>query len=592
MKSKLSIILLLCCVGIALFWIYANNFGNSYLFYNGNVFTAAEYKDAKNAVVVKNGKITFVGDDQNAEKAAGWFSRKINLKGNTIMPGIIDGHMHPQSAGLKMLMCNLNYEPLTVGQMNSRIQGCLDKETDKGPNEWLVVINWFEQEMIPSGYVPNFRDLDALRTQRPVYIKNSFGHAGLLNRRGIDLVNLNSQKEREGGKIVRDANGEPTGRLEDAARDIISEILPKPSVEANLQAAERAQAAMNAQGITTFLDAYTDIETMEAYKSLYSQSNLKLRPHFAVLIDPAKEPNNAKSVNELMRQKEMFDQGAQNIHPSLSVHTAKIFLDGTVALPSQTGNLLEPYLENKGGKTKPDFRASNNRGPDIYVSKESLIDLMVKLDDLGIDTHFHADGDGAVNFALNTTEQMQRQRPNFKTRTAIAHCELTAPSDFARFAKLGALPVLSFQWGKPAADTWEGSKDILGPERHAIFEPQGLLYNAGARIVFGSDWPVDPLNQWLALQVALTRKAIGKDREKYPMKLGIDPALSLEAALKAMTINSAYSLHIEKYTGSIEVGKFADLIILDRNLAKTPIDEIANTKVKMTIVGGIIVYQD
>lgn len=592
MKLKLLSLFSILILALAILFFNFLNTKNKYLFYNGNIFTAADTIISNEAVLVENGKIVFVGKEAIAKKRAGLFVRKINLNGNTLMPGLVDAHMHPQSAGLKMLMCNLNYEPLTIEQMNSKIQKCLDREANAKPDDWLVIINWFEQEMLPKGYIPTFRDFESLNTKRPIYVKNSFGHAGLLNKRGMEIVNLKSQKEREGGKIVRDKNGEPTGRLEDAARDIISEILPQPSAQENLLAAERAQKHMNQQGVTTILDAYTDIETMQAYKSLYTDEKLSLRPHFAVLIDPAKETDNSKSIAELIRQKQMFDQGAPKPEPSLSVHTAKIFLDGTVALPSKTGNLLEPYWENHGTEKTPHWQPSNDNGPDIYVSKEALIELMLGLNDLGIDSHMHADGDGAVNFALNAIEEAQKQRPNFKTRPAIAHCELVSPNDYSRFAKLNALPVLSFQWGKPAADTWEGSKDILGPKRHAVFEPQGLLHNAGAKIVFGSDWPVDPLNQWLALQVAITRQAIGEDKSKYPMRLGVDPALKLNDALKAMTINAAYSLHMESYIGSIEVGKFADLIILDRNIFKTPPTEIANTKVRLTMLGGKIIYKE
>jgi predicted amidohydrolase YtcJ len=216
---------------------------------------------------------------------------------------------------------------------------------------------------------------------------------------------------------------------------------------------------------------------------------------------------------------------------------------------------------------------------------------MRRLGAAGIDPHMHADGDGAVRLALDAIEVLRREFPGQDIRPAIAHAEIVDPADYTRFARLGALPVLSFQWGKPAPDTIEGARDFLGPLRYAILEPQGLLELYGARIVFGSDWPVDPLDEWFALQVAVTRSAAAKDAQQYPGRLGIDPGLSLLSALRAMTLNGAYSLRLDQDTGSLETGKFADLIVLDRNLLTTPPAELARTRVLITMVGGRVVHR-
>ncbi|WP_240007361.1 amidohydrolase [Pseudaquidulcibacter saccharophilus] len=561
-----------------------------YVLYNGKVFTATDQTKAT-AIVVSDGIIKYVGNDKAALKLLPK-AKKINAAGNTIMPGLIDAHMHPQSGGLRMSGCSLNYLSLTMDEMNARIQKCLDEDKDAGPNDWLVVAAWFEQEMKPTGFVPNYKDFDALKTTRPIFIRNSFGHAAQLNRKAVELIDLKNQKERAGGMIVRDKDGNPTGRLEEAARDIVFEILPPPTEKQNLVAAQTAIKAMNAQGITSIFDAYTDIETMTAYQTIQKAGELTLRPHFAVLVDLDKEPNMDKAVDEVLRERKMFDQGKAKVQPSLSVHSAKIFLDGTNALPSLTGAMLEPYFEEKDGK----WVQGANYGVKPYIETEKLSELMLKLTNAGIDTHIHTDGDRAVRVALDATEKMQE---NFRkqgkgdpmVRTALAHCELVAPEDFGRFKKLGVLPVLSFQWERPAADTWEGSKDVFGPKRFALIEPAGYLHDAGAKIVYGSDWPVDPLDEWLAIQIGVTRMALPEDRAKYPERLGKDPGLSLDSALKAITINAAYSLHSEKYTGSLEKGKYADIIVLDRDLFKTKADEISKTKVKMTFVGGKLVYE-
>lgn len=560
------------------------------IYVNGKIYTAGDDEMAT-AFAIKDGKFIYVGDNIGARKLKGTKTAEVDFKGNFVMPGIIDGHTHPQSAGLKMRMCSLNYEALTMPQMLSRIQACLDKEKDKTSNDWLVVINWFEQGMSPTGFSPSYKDLEGLKTDRPVYVKNSFGHAAILNKKGIETVDLQNQKDRAGGIIVKDKDGKVTGRLEDAARDIISEKLPKPNETENLRAAEAAIAAMNAQGITTILDAYTDIETMTAYKSLKVQDKLTLRPHFAVMLDPDKEPDNQKLIDELLSQRKQFYEEDNGANAVLKVHTAKLFLDGVIAAPSLTGFMHEPYFENFGSKEKPEWLPGTSNGVKPYIELAKLTDLMTKLSDAGIDIHMHADGDGAVKLAFDAFEAMKKNRPDSKSKAAIAHAEIVDPDDFARFGKLGVNPVLSFQWGKPAADTIDGLKDVLGPYRHAIVEPQGLLQLYGAEIVFGSDWPVDPLDEFLALQVAITRRAIDEDAKKYPGRLGIDPGLDIKTALNAMTINGAIALKEETKIGSIEKEKFADFIVLDKNLLTAAPETISKTKVLMTVVGGKIVYQ-
>jgi hypothetical protein len=176
-------------------------------------------------------------------------------------------------------------------------------------------------------------------------------------------------------------------------------------------------------------------------------------------------------------------------------------------------------------------------------------------------------------------------------RAAIAHAEIVDPADFPRFGKLDVIPVLSLQWGKPASDTIEGAQDYLGPERFKYMEPQGFLYEAGARVAYGSDWPVDPLAEWFGLKVGITRTNAPDAAPHYSGRLSDDPGLSREAAIRAITINSSYALHQEAETGSLEVGKLADLIVLDRNLFEIPAEEIADIRVLLTVVGGKVVYQ-
>jgi predicted amidohydrolase YtcJ len=202
----------------------------------------------------------------------------------------------------------------------------------------------------------------------------------------------------------------------------------------------------------------------------------------------------------------------------------------------------------------------------------------------------HADGDRAVHEALDAIEALRKEFPESKIRAAIAHDEIVSPQDLPRYAQLGAIPVLSFQWEKPAPDTIEGARDYLGPDRFKYMEPAGYLASAGARIAYGSDWPVDRLDEWFALKVGVTRENSPQAGPQYAGRLSTDTGLPVARVIRAITADSAYELHAEHEVGSIEVGKLADLIVLDRNLTKIPPRELADVKVLLTVVGGKPVY--
>ena len=561
------------------------------VFVHGYVYTVDAKNSTTQAVAVRDGTIVYVGEDAGAKAFTGRRTKVIDLHGRMLMPGLIDGHMHPQSGGLRMLDCNLDYAALTVAQFQARIQACVDADKKASPDDWLNVINWFEQNMQPQGIVLTHESLDGVKTTRPIRVHSSYGHTDLVNARALALAHVTRDTPNpKDGVIVRDAGGNPTGLLEDAAKDLVANLIPQPSPQKNYQATQKALAAMRVQGITSFLDAFTDIDTMTTYRTVQAEGGLTARAHFAVLIDSVPDYDADKAIAEVLRQQKQFDQGPLRPAPSMKVDTAKLFLDGVYSAPSFTGVMIDPYFDNKGTADKPDWKPGTNHGAKPYFTQAQLDDTLTKLAAAGLDPHMHADSDGAVREALNAVTAMRKTHPADDIRPAIAHDEIVSPDDYHRFAEVGALPVLSFQWEKPAVDLNAGNSGYLGPVRWALMEPAGLLKLYGARIVYGSDWPVDPLNEWLAMQVAVTRQVVGEDAVKYPGRLGIDPGLDLTSAIRAMTIDAAYSLHQDQVTGSIETGKYADLIVLDQKLFDVPPERISQTKVVMTMVGGKVVY--
>ncbi|MRW93321.1 amidohydrolase family protein [Duganella sp. FT80W] len=562
------------------------------IYRNGYIYTVDAQDSVQQALAVRGGRIVYVGDNAGAQKLAGKKTEVIDLQGRMLMPGLIDGHMHPQSGGSRLLNCSLNYESLTVAQFQQRIQACLDRDKKSGPERWMIVVNWFQQGMLPDGVETTAATLDALKTDRPIIVRSSFGHSALLNSKGIKTAKIERDTpDPSGGKITRDDKGNATGLLEDAAQDMAMNLLPPLTDAENLSATKAALAAMRQQGITSFLDAYTDPETMTAYTTLQKQGKLTARAHFAVLIDLDKGATPQSAVAELLKQQKQFDQGATKVAPSMQVRHAKLFMDGVISAPAFTGAMIEPYLVNKGTADKPDWQPGPSNGPASYFSAEALRTTLKELAHAHIDPHIHVDGDRAVRESLDAIADLRATPEGKRVRPALAHDEIVDPADYPRFAQLDVTPVLSFQWGKPAPDTLGALKDYMGPRRYALVEPQALLLNAGARIAYGSDWPVDPLDEWFALKVGVTRTAAPDAGKDYAGRLTEQPGMPRAAVLRAITLNAAYTLRSETQVGSLEVGKLADFIILDRNFFTIPAEDIANIKVLQTVVGGKIVYE-
>ena len=557
---------------------------------NAYVYTVDARDSVQQALAVRDGRIVYVGDDKGAAQYIGRRTKVVDLAQRMLMPGLVDGHMHPQSGGSRLMNCSLNYDKLTIAEFQSRIQACLDKDTKSGPERWMLVVNWFEQGMLPDGAVLTAATLDQLKTDRPIIVRSSFGHSVLLNSKALGVARIaRDTPNPPGGEIVRDAGGKATGLLEDAAQDLAMNLLPPLTVEENLAATRIALQAMREQGITSFLDAYTDPETMTAYTTVQKEGKLTARAHFAVLIDLDKSKL-TDAVAELLQQQKQFDQGGTRPAPSMQVRHAKLFMDGVIAAPAFTGAMLEPYLVNKGTPDKPDWQPGDSTGPKDYIAPEALRAALSALARKHIDPHIHVDGDRAVRHSLDAIAWLRARPEGKRVRPALAHDEYVDPADYPRFAQLNVTPVLSFQWAKPAPDTVGGLKDYFGPTRYALVEPEALLLNAGARIAFGSDWPVDPLDEWFALKVGVTRTAAPDAGPEYAGTLTNQPALPRAAALRAITMNAAYTLHAERDVGSLEVGKLADMIVLDRNFFTIPAEDIAHIKVLQTMVGGKIVY--
>jgi predicted amidohydrolase YtcJ len=559
---------------------------------HGYVYTVDPHDSVQSALAIRAGRIVYVGGDAGLAPFMSARTTVIDLHGRMLMPGLVDGHMHPLQGGGTLLKCNLNYEQLTVVQMQARIQSCLDESRAREPDTWLEVVNWFQEGMLPAGTVTNRGNLDALRTKRPIFVISSFGHTALVNSRATQIAGITAKTpDPLGGKVGRDASGNPSGILEDAAQEAVAALIPAPKPADDIKAAMAALDVLRRQGVTTFLDAMAQPPSLEAFAAVEREGKLTARAHFAILITPVQGRDPGRAVAMVRTLAQRFDQGAIEPAPKLTVRNVKLFLDGVITAPASTGALLTPYLSLQGAPANPHWTPSSSRGPEVYFPAPILSALLIEAAGAGFEPHMHADGDRAVREGLDGIAVLRRKFPNRDIRAAIAHDEIVDPADFGRYQQLNVNPVLSFQWEKQAPDTMEGAREYLGPSRFKYLEPAGFLAAAGARIAYGSDWPVDPLDEWFALKVGVTRTNAPQPDHQYAGRLSEDEGLSRPEALRAITMNSSYELHQDQSTGSLEVGKLADLIVLDRNFFDIPAAEIADIKVLQTVVGGRVVFQ-
>jgi predicted amidohydrolase YtcJ len=564
---------------------------------NGQIATIDAHDSMQQAVAVQNGKIVYVGSNTGVADWVGPSTKVIDLGGRMLMPGFIDAHLHSLSGGRAILLCDFAYAPYSHAQMVTKLQSCLDATSDQEPNAWLEAVNWDRQATSGIDGDPTKALLDTLKTKRPIAITSSDFHGVLANTRALSLADVTAATpDPAGGKFLRDAKGEPTGICEDAAGFQLKSAIP-PDTDADLLKQGRAAlAAFRVQGITSFMDAAAGLAHGKTFKALQQSGELTARVNLALTISPddaAKNP--VMTIASARAMANSFDQGSPTVTPGVNARIVKMFMDGVVNAPADTGALLTPYFTNTGTADAPNWRPGSNSGS-VYFPAEVLKPLMILAADAGFDVHAHATGERSVREILNAVENLRAQRPNADFRPAIAHDETVAVADYPRFAALDVTPTMSFQWAQRASYSIGETENHLGPERFSRMEPFGSLRNAGARVTSGSDWPIDPFDTFLALKVGVTRSGDPTNPNSpafisplFEGKINSDPGLSRNDVLRAITMNAAYQLRLEKLLGSIEVGKFADMIVLDKNFMTASDEELGRNQVLLTMVGGKVV---
>jgi predicted amidohydrolase YtcJ len=527
----------------------------------GTVFCADKALTVAEAVAVRDGRIAWTGPAAEAAAHVGTKTHVLELEGRTVLPGFQDAHCHPAEGGVELARCTLN-------DTHSR-EACLETiacyAADHPELEWVSGSGW-SIDSFENG-TPSRADLDAILPDRPAFFDNRDGHGAWVNSRALELAGITRETpDPSGGRIERDADGEPQGTLQEHAMELVRDLIPPTTGEEWEAGILRAQATFHALGITAWQDARIDDPAqLAAYRAVAERGELTIRAEGNLLWE---RDRGEEQVDELLARR------AEGSVGRLRIRGAKIFVDGV--LENFTGALLEPYV------------GTHNYGISMF-ERDELEHAVVLLDSHGFQVHMHTIGDAAVRDALDALEAAVQANGRRDSRHHLAHLQLVHPDDLPRFAELGVIPNVSPLWACHSGYVDELTEPFIGPERSARMYPFGSLHRAGARLAFGSDWTVstsDPLPQ---LEVAVTR-VNPETRDLAPLLP--DEALDLPTALQTFTAGSADVNFLDDETGTLEPSKLADLVVLDRDILDPGNGPIGDARVLLTLVEGEAVYAD
>ena len=531
---------------------------------NGRIYTVDASRSWAEAVAVTDGRISFVGSAAAVEGMVGANTTLVDLGGRMMLPAFQDSHVHPIGAGIEASRCDLNSIDDLAGY-----RAAIGEYAAANPDvEWITGGGWSMSVFGPGGS-PSKTIIDELVPDRPVYLSSRDGHSGWANSRALEIAGITRDTpDPADGIIDRDPEtGEIIGSLQEGAMYLVTRHIPPETLTDRIGGLRYSMDLMHSYGITSFTDAIVERPALEAYETLDARGELDLRVVASLWWD---REQGLEQIDGLVALRDEFDNGG-NLRPT----TAKIMQDGV--LENYTGALLEPYLVESGTKGIP------------MVDPELLKQAVTALDARGFQVHFHAIGDAAVRQSLDAIEEALLENGQRGNRHHISHLQLIHPDDQPRFAELETIANFQPLWAYNDDYVTELTVPFIGEERASYLYPIKSIQDAGGMIAFGSDWSVSTANPFPQIETAVTRlSATGED---FPALLP-EERIDLETAIVAFTINAAFLNKHEDQTGSIEVGKLADLIVIDQNLFEIEPADISETKVLLTLFGGKPVHGD
>jgi predicted amidohydrolase YtcJ len=529
---------------------------------NGTVYTMDPARPRATAVALAKGKILYVGEDRGTLRLRTDSTTVVDLGGRMVLPAFQDSHIHLVTGGIELGLCDLN-GLRTKEEVFEKIKAYAAANPGLA---WVTGGGW-DLPVFPQAN-PRKEELDVLVPDRPALLSSADGHSAWANSRAFAIAGVTKQTpDPAGGRIERDPEtGEPTGTLRESAAGLVESHVPELGPEDYIKGLKAGLELANRFGIVSIIEANAGPKILDAYAALDRSGELSVRVLASLHVDTDKGTSEVERLVKLR----------QDYHGMyLKSTSAKIFVDGV--MEPHTAALLEPYTDRPGDRGRP------------LIEQAALDALATALDAADFQIHVHAIGDRAIRMALDACEAAGRANGFRDLRHHIAHLELIDPSDIPRFKRLGVAANFQALWAYADPYITDLTIPILGPARSRWLYPIGSVARTGAVIAGGSDWSVSSMNPLEAIQVAMTRR--GPDDP--PGEAWIpEERVDLETMLRAYTTNGAWLSHDEKARGSLEPGKAADLIILDRDLFQIPATEIARAKVLLTLLDGRPVFRD
>jgi predicted amidohydrolase YtcJ len=518
---------------------------------NGTVWTGVEGAADAEAVAIRDGRIAAVGAVVDVRRHIGTGTRVIDAAGGMVVPGFIDSHVHFITGGFRLASVQLR-DAATKQEFVSRIR---DYAATVAPGTWIEGGDW--DHTLWGGELPTRAWLDSVTPQHPVWINRLDGHMALANSAALAAAGITrATRDVDGGEIVRDARGEPTGLLKDNAMDLVARVVPEPAPELMDRALDAAMTYVAAQGVTS-VHNMGDWQDLAAFRRAHEAGLLRTRIYAAVPL---------ASWNRLAGVVAARGHGDE----WLRIGGLKGFVDGS--LGSHTAAFHEPFSDMPG-----------SRGL-LVNERAALYEWVSGADAAGLHLMIHAIGDRANGMLLDIYERVAREHGPRDRRFRIEHAQHIAPADIPRFAQLG---VIASMQPYHIIDDGRWAERVIGPDRILTTYAFRDLLDDGAHVAFGSDWFVAPPTPLDGIYAAVTRRTLD---DRYPDGWVPAQRISVEEALRGYTTTAAYASFEDELKGTLEVGKLGDVVVLDRDLRTVPPHTINEARVVVTVVGGRVVY--
>lgn len=529
------------------------------IFTGARVFLGDDQTFAE-AVAVTDGRISAVGGAE-VRDLAGPGTRIFDCAGGLLLPGFQDAHVHPVQGGMELLACDLS----SATTEQETLDTVAEYARTHPDVPWILGGGW-SMAAFPGG-TPTAAALDAVVSDRPCFLPNRDHHSGWVNSVALELAGITRDTpDPTDGRIERDAEGNPTGTLHEGAMDLLGHHVPTPTTEDTLAGLLAAQQHLHSLGITAWQDAivgtYANMnDPSQAYQQAEADGSLTARVVGALWWE---RERGTEQIEGLLERRDRL-RG-----PQFNATSVKIMQDGVVE--TCTAAMLSPYC----GRDTDGLS---------FIDPTALRDIVTRLDAEGFQVHIHAIGDRGIREALDALEAARIANGPNDNRHHIAHIEVIDPADLGRFQELDVVANMQALWAALEPQMVELVMPVLGEERSNLQYPFGELHRRATKLAAGSDWPVTSADPIAAIHTAVNRAHPGLEEPAFLP----DQKLDLATALKAYTAGSAYVNHLDD-TGTIEVGKLADLCVLDRDPFQLDPRDIHTCRVTATFVGGRQVY--